>query len=286
MERAIGYIRTGFFAGRTFTDLEDLNAQADAWCGGLAAARSCPEEPAITVGEALVRERERLIALPDTPWPIEERVEVRVGKTPYARFDLNDYSVPHAHVSRTLTVLASGATVRVLDGAEELARHARSWGRGEQIEREEHVAELVAAKASAREHRGQDRLARAARPRRCSSSERPSGARRSGASCASSSGCSRSTAPPSSRAAVAEALERGVPHSNAVRLALERRREVRGLPPSLAVPLTPDVRARDVLVRPVSLADYDRLAPDTDNRHRHRQPTPTPTPTPEIMDDD
>jgi hypothetical protein len=36
---------------------------------------------------------------------VHERVEVRVGKTPYVRFDLNDYSVPHTHVQRTLTVL-------------------------------------------------------------------------------------------------------------------------------------------------------------------------------------
>ena len=32
-----------------------------------------------------------------------------VGKTPYVRFDLNDYSVPHTHVRRMLTVLADPA---------------------------------------------------------------------------------------------------------------------------------------------------------------------------------
>ncbi|MCK7495953.1 MAG: IS21 family transposase [Comamonadaceae bacterium] len=32
VERAIRYIRDAFFAGRTFADLADLNAQADAWC--------------------------------------------------------------------------------------------------------------------------------------------------------------------------------------------------------------------------------------------------------------
>jgi transposase len=31
VERAIRYIRDNFFAGRTFTDLNDLNAQAEAW---------------------------------------------------------------------------------------------------------------------------------------------------------------------------------------------------------------------------------------------------------------
>jgi hypothetical protein len=35
-----------------------------------------------------------------------ERVPVTAGKTPYVRFDLNDYSIPHTHVRRPLTVLA------------------------------------------------------------------------------------------------------------------------------------------------------------------------------------
>ena len=35
---------------------------------------------------------------------------MKVGKTPYVRFDLNDYSVPHTHVRRTLAVLADEHT--------------------------------------------------------------------------------------------------------------------------------------------------------------------------------
>ena len=32
VERAIRYVRDGFFAARTFKDIDDLNAQADDWC--------------------------------------------------------------------------------------------------------------------------------------------------------------------------------------------------------------------------------------------------------------
>ena len=42
---------------------------------------------------------------------------LRAHKTPYVRFDLNDYSVPHTHVRRTLEVLATVETVRILDGS-------------------------------------------------------------------------------------------------------------------------------------------------------------------------
>lgn len=57
---------------------------------------------------------------------------MRVHKTPYARFDLNDYSVPHTHVHRTLTMMATLDSVRMLDGTDTIARHQRSWDKGQQ----------------------------------------------------------------------------------------------------------------------------------------------------------
>ncbi len=51
-----------------------------------------------------------------TPFPPEEREEVTVGRTPYVRFDLNDYSVPADYVRRTLVVLATEERVRIADG--------------------------------------------------------------------------------------------------------------------------------------------------------------------------
>jgi len=60
-------------------------------------------------------------------------------------------------------------------------------------------------------------------------------------------------------AAIADALGRGVPHPNAVRLALEKRRQAKAAPPPLAVPLPEHVKRRDVRVRPHRLDDYDQL---------------------------
>jgi hypothetical protein len=105
VERAKRYVRDSFFAARAFTDLDDLNAQAEAWCSGLAADRRCPEDPNRSVREVFAEEVPHLLPLPDNPAPLLERVAVTVGKTPYVRFDLNDYSVPHTHVRRVLTVL-------------------------------------------------------------------------------------------------------------------------------------------------------------------------------------
>ncbi len=65
-------------------------------------------------------------------------------------------------------------------------------------------------------------------------------------------------------AAVADALNRGVPHPNAVRLALERQRQAQ-TPPPLGVALPEHVRARDIAVRPHSLSGYDQLLGDQDD---------------------
>ncbi|XYH95547.1 Mu transposase domain-containing protein [Sorangium sp. So ce1128] len=113
--------------------------------------------------QAFDDERSVLLRHPDTSFPAHERVEVEVGKTPYARFDLNDYSVPHDRTRRTLVVLADLDQVRIADGNEIVATHVRSWDRGQQIEQPEHLQRLVDEKRRAREHRGLDRLARAAR---------------------------------------------------------------------------------------------------------------------------
>lgn len=99
--------------------------------------------------------------VPVQDYPPGERVAVQVGKTPYVRFELNDYSVPHTHVRRTLAVLADQLRVRVFDGVAEIASHARSYDAGAQIEDAAHAQALVQHKRQARGHRGVDRVSHA-----------------------------------------------------------------------------------------------------------------------------
>jgi len=259
VERTIRYIRDSFFAARTWHDLDDLNAQAEAWCLGPAADRPCPEERSLSVREAFLQEQPRLLALPENAFPTEERVEVKVGKTPYVRFDLNDYSVPHTHVLRLLTVMASPLEVRILDGATVIARHPRSYDRGAQIEDQAHLAELVARKRAARAHRGQDRLAQAVPNSRELLVAAAARGENLGALTAALLRLLDAYGASALQAAIQEALSRGVPHPNAVRLSLERRREQRELPPPLPLTLPDDPRVRDQAVRPHALANYDQL---------------------------
>ena len=266
VERAVRYIRDAFFAGRSFADLADLNAQAEAWCRSMAADRRCPGDPSKTVREAFAEETPRLLALPDNPYPLYERLAVVARKTPYVRFDLNDYSIPHTHVGRILVLLADLDQVRILDGQHVLACHVRSFDKGAQLEDPAHIAGLVAEKHAARRHRATDRLVSAAPAVETLLVRAGERGDNLGSITATLMQLLARYGAAELEAAVLEALARDIPHPNAVRLVLERRREERHEPPPIAINLPEHVRAKDQPVRPHDLASYDNLkeTPDED----------------------
>jgi transposase len=268
VERAIRYIRESFFAAREFSDLGDLNTQAAAWCEQVAAERACPEDRSRRVREVFANERERLLALPDNPFPCEEREQVEVRRTPYVRFDLNDYSVPHTYVRRSVEVHATLECVRVVvDGTKVIATHPRSWSKGEQIEKPEHVAELVAFKRAARHHRGLDRLHHA-----CPHAAAffAALAERHGNLGAATTGLTKLLDLYGTAAvddALAAALQAQAPHLAAVRQLLEQARHAQAQPPPVAVALPEDPRVRDIIVQPHPLTTYDQIRSESPNDH-------------------
>jgi len=251
VERAIRYVRDNFWPARKWKDLDDLNTQALVWCDGWTMDRPCPEDRSISVRQAFAQEQPLLLSLSDNPYSTDERVEVSIGKTPYARFDRNDYSLPHTHVQRTLTLSATPTEVRILDGAEVIATHARSYDKGQQIEDPRHIEVLTARKRQARHHRGQDRLIQAAP----NSRELLTRAAERGDNLGSITAALLRLLND-----YAESLEQGVPHPNSVRQALQRHREERDQPPPIGVPIN-DERAKKLVVRPHDLNSYDQLKP-------------------------
>jgi hypothetical protein len=269
VERSIRYIREAFFAAREFADLEDLNAQALAWCEGLASDRRWPQDASLSVRAAFERERGSLLSLPAREYVLGERLGVQVGKTPYVRFDLNDYSVPHTHVRRTLAVLADDAQVRVFDGAQQIASHARSFDSGAQIEDPAHIQALVQHKRAGPAHRGVDRLAHAA-PAAAALLERAAERGNNlGTITAALLRLLERYGAAALQSAIESALAQGVPHPNAVRLALERAREDRGRPPPTSLLLSEEVARRDAPVRSHALASYDRIAQAAQPQENH-----------------
>jgi transposase len=264
VERAIRDARENFFAAREFKSIADLNEQARAWCLEIAKERNVPDARDTTCEAAFLEERAKMIELPGDDFPIEERVEVRVGKTPYVRFDKNDYSVPHTHVQRSLTVMATNDRVRVVDPeapTEVLADHPRTFDRDQRVEASGHLQALVEQKRRAHQSRGFDRIFGVVPSSRAMMEKI---AERGGNLGATTSGLlqllDRVGAELLERA-VAEVVSQDQPHLRAVHHALDRLRYEAGLPPPLSVPVTHDERAA-VNVRPHALSTYDRLHDD------------------------
>jgi hypothetical protein len=266
VERQIRFLRDRFFAARTFRDVDDLNAQFLRWRDEWAHARPCPGDSDKTVAEALEEERPRLLPLPAHPFECQ-RVEAKTsGKTPYLRFDRNDYSIPPELVRKPLTLVASHDTVRIFDGAREVACHARGYERGREIEDPRHIEALVAIKRAARAPKGRDRLlAKLSRAEvffeRLLEREVPlSQATAQLTRLLEDYGAS------ATNDALAIALERETPSLSSVALWLEqqrRRQHARPLVP-ISLPDRPDVR--HLSVTPHDLETYDALSnPQDDN---------------------
>jgi hypothetical protein len=274
VERQIQYLRHAFFAARRFTSVADLNAQLADWIATTAHQRPVPGDPTgQRVADALAAEQPRLLPLPQHPFPCDLVRAVRSGKTPYVRFDGNDYSIPHTAVRQPLTLVASADTVRLLDGPTEVARHARSYDHRRGIEDPAHLAALAAVKRAATELRGRD-LLRATCPH-------------AAAFLAALAQRGQPLAPHTRHlgqlhdrygaaaldAALAEALRRGAVGAPAVAHLLDQQSRARGIAPPLVVPLPDDPRVRDLRVTPHALTGYDALgtaptrqdAPDDDD---------------------
>jgi transposase len=258
VERAIQYIRHSFFAARQWTDLVDLNNQATSWCMHTAGQRQCPGEKDMTVAEAFEKEKPLLLKLPDAPYPAFERKQVHVGKTPYVRFDLNDYSVPHKFVKQTLTVVATPDTVSVIDGTQEIAQHKRCYGKGCQIEEPKHVEELALYKEAGRKHRYIDRLRHAAPSAQCLLKEAAQRGHNLGKLTQQLTRLLDMYGASELEAAIVEAIEATSPHAHAVQQILECRRNLRGLPPPALLTFT-NRQINELVLAPQSLDVYGSL---------------------------
>jgi len=264
VERQIRFLRDRFFAARRFRDVDDLNAQFLRWREDWAHARPCPGDPEKTVAQALEEERPRLLPLPAHPFECSHVLARSSGKTPYLRFDRNDYSIPPDHVRKPLTLVATPDEVRILDGADEIARHPRSYDKGQSIEDPQHIAALVAWKKAARAPKGRDALC-AGLPHAEAFFE---ATLERGLSLASTTAQLRRLLDDygshATDAALALTLERGTPIPSSVAHWLEQQRRRTQEKPAIPVELPDRADVRDLRVTPHDLETYDDLSHQDD----------------------
>ena len=158
VERAIRYLRDRFLAGRRILGVAEGNRALARFLDDIAHRRPHPVHHQRTVGDVLVDERRRLLALPE-PLPITDFVEPVVPDSQaFVRFDGNRYSLPSTAADYVLTLVADDRTVRLVHGQIAIAEHPRSWGKKQVIEKPEHRTALVAERQVAAQLKGRDRL--------------------------------------------------------------------------------------------------------------------------------
>jgi hypothetical protein len=287
VERSVRFLRDSFFAARGFTTLAALNESVRRWTVEVAGARRWADDASRTVAEVFADdEGPRLLALPRHRLDTSDRCTASSGKTPWVRFDRNDYSIPPGAVGKPLTLIATDTEVRLLDGVTEIAAHSRCFGQHQRVTDPVHSQALLAQKRGAAAG-AIDSALRLAVPEM-------------GAFVDAAFPRYRTTAlvtapltrllglygPEALRVAVREALARGTPTVASVEYLLEKhRRETKRRPP-LPVDLTDRPELAAFHVRPHSLSDYDQLAePAPDKKSAPDEQTAPETPPQEGVDE-
>ena len=258
-------MRDSYWAARAFTTIEECNRQALKWRDEVAHQRPWPDDRNRTVAQAFIEEHPRLLPLPLHEFSTDRIVAVRAAKTIYARFDGNDYSIPPEAVGRELTLAASDTGVRILDGAQEIARHRRSYNRQELVLDPAHRQALLRTKRKARESTRSGRLALAA-PESEQLLERAFAEGESAAhQIAHLLQLLDRYGARALRRAVREALEHNTPRAASVEFLLRQSHRTAPLP----LDLRRHPQAESVEVHPHDLETYDELA-----QRRDQDPEP------------
>ena len=272
VESGVKYVKRSFMpeihaSGLVGISLDELNERALEWCVTTGGNRPWKRSMSYRVLAAYEKERPHLTPLPNEPFPAATETPVRVGKTPYFRFDRNEYSVPHTAVRRTLLVRADSKTVRIFDGTEEVAEHSRDWGIHQLNENPEHVARLKDVKRKAQHHARQDRLMRMVPRTEDFLLEMSTRRGRLHRAVRQLEEMLDTFGADELRIAVDEALRAGTPSTASVQLVLDRRLHDARQAPQLPVVLPNESRIRDIVVVQQDLGKYDALVKSTEDEN-------------------
>ncbi|SES20194.1 hypothetical protein SAMN05518866_1618 [Sphingobium sp. YR768] len=127
VERPFSYIRKDFFLGRTFRNLEELNAELIEWLESVANVRVHGTTQRIIV-KAFAAEQPELQSLPAERFDAVLKLERRVSHDGMVSMGGNYYSVPD-RTRRVVEVEQLPDRIRILDLCQVIAEHAVPEGR-------------------------------------------------------------------------------------------------------------------------------------------------------------
>ena len=142
IERTIGYVKSNFLYGRTFSSIEDLNVQTNYWMD-----KVNNQEHGTTFEIPFVRfQHENLIpiqAIP--PYIVKRREERQVSNDCFISIFGNRYSVPWKYARQTVVVEIIGERVIVESEGIQICEHRLTEGRHQVCRIKEHFEGLLKA---------------------------------------------------------------------------------------------------------------------------------------------
>ena len=152
VESGVGYVKKNFLHGLELTDFSyDPRGRT-----GLARhhrKRAHPWRNATAPVDLFAQERPHLGPLNPHPYDVAHTSTSVASSQFRITLDTNQYSVPAAYAHRRLTVKAYPDRVCIYFDNQLIARHARCYGRHEDIEDPDHAKGLIAQRSRAREQR-------------------------------------------------------------------------------------------------------------------------------------
>jgi len=122
VERPYRYVREDFFLARSFRDLDDLNAQFEAWRTTVANVRVHATTRRV-VAEHFAEEQPALITHPAVPYSAVLTIERRVSREGMVSVGGNLYSVPDTTRKRVLDVQSHPKEIRIFEDGALIAVH-------------------------------------------------------------------------------------------------------------------------------------------------------------------
>src|SRR5207244_12096071 len=125
VERAVSFVRGSCFAGESFTDLDDAQARAVAWCRGEAGLRihgTTARRPAEVFA---AEEMCHLAPEPESPYDLPLFAEPKVARDYHIEVGRSLYSVPCAYIGQRVQVRADASLVRVYHRGALIKTHPR-----------------------------------------------------------------------------------------------------------------------------------------------------------------
>jgi transposase len=140
VESNVKYLKNGFYYGREFKDLADLNHQLQTWLKEVANAKVHGTTGKIPQ-ERLIEERNYLKPLPAIEAPLPVYETRKAGKTALISVDNNKYSVPAKLARKTVHFRRYEDRIEILDDEQVVAVHTLVKGKNQVVINDDHYPE-------------------------------------------------------------------------------------------------------------------------------------------------